>query len=57
MDTFQLAPAQLQEISVHLKHNLEPSIYEMIREAFAQIKNETQNNLMREFQELVSGFR
>ena len=57
MDKVHLAPSQLQEISVHLKHNLEPSIHEMIREAFAQIKHETQNNLMREFQEVVSGFR
>ena len=57
MDKVHLGPSQLQEISVHLKHNLEPSIHEIIREAFAQIKHETQNNLMREFQEVVSGFR
>ena len=56
MDTVQLAPAQLQKVSVHLKHNLEQTLHEMIREAFAQIKHETQNNLMREFQEVVSGF-
>ena len=42
---------------MHLKHNLEPSLHKMIHEAFAQIKHETQSNLMREFQEVVSGFR
>ena len=57
MDKVQLAPSQLQEISVHLKHNLEPAVHDMIRSAFAQIKHETQNNLMREFQDVVSGFR
>ena len=57
MDTDHLSPAQLQEISVHLKHNLEPSLHEMIQQAFAQIKHETQSNLLREFQDVVSGFR
>ena len=38
-------------------HNLEPSLHEMIHEALAHIKHETQSNLMREFQEVVSGFR
>ena len=57
MDKVQLSPAQLQEISVHLRYNLETSLHEMINEAFAQIKHEAQSNLMREFQEVVSSFR
>ena len=44
MDKFQITSAQLQEISVHLKHNLEPLLHEIIFEAFAQIKHETQSN-------------
>ena len=42
---------------MHLKHNLEPSLHEMIQQAFGQIKHETQSNLLREFQDVVSGFR
>ena len=57
MDKVQLDHAQLQEISVHLKHNLEPTLHAIINDAFAQIKHETQNNLIREFQEVVMGFR
>ena len=57
VDKVQLTRAQLQGISVHLKHNLEPSLNEIIDEAFAQIEHETQSNLMREFQEVVFDFR
>ena len=38
---------------MHLKHNLEPSLHETIHGAFAQIKHETQSNLLHEFHSLV----